>query len=84
MNGLTIDIPTRAPGLQGQKGLSMYIRKTRDRYDIEVNYGFSVDNFGWDVECSEYDIASAKKTAKEYRENTLRPVRIKKRREKIS
>ena len=41
-----------------------YQRKTRDRWDIETNYGY-----GWDVECSEYTWADAKRTVREYREN---------------
>lgn len=33
----------------------MYTRKTRDRWDIETNYGD-----GWFVECSEYTRKDAK------------------------
>ena len=39
-------------------------RVTRDRWDIESNYGY-----GWDVECSEYDERDAIRTCKEYRSN---------------
>ena len=33
----------------------MYKRKTRDRYDIETNWGY-----GWEVECSEYTYSEAR------------------------
>lgn len=55
----------------------MYIRKTRDRFDIETNYGY-----GWEIETSEYDLQAAKQRYKEYTENTSAKVRIIKRREK--
>lgn len=57
-----------------------YQRKTRDRWDIETNYGY-----GWDVECSEYTVKEARQTLKEYRENSCGrfAVRLKKRREKL-
>ena len=42
----------------------MYKRKTRDRWDIETNWGY-----GWETECSEYTWPEAKQTVKEYREN---------------
>lgn len=42
----------------------MYERKTIDRWDIETNYGY-----GWEVECSEYTRAEAKRTYREYRDN---------------
>lgn len=42
----------------------MYERKTIDRWDIETNYGD-----GWEVECSEYTRAEAKRTYREYRDN---------------
>ena len=41
-----------------------YQRKTRDRWDIETNYGY-----GWEVENSEYTRTDAKRSLKEYREN---------------
>lgn len=56
----------------------MYVRKTKDRYDIVTNYGY-----GWEVEVSEYTLAEAKRTAKEYRYNTNAMIRIEKHREKI-
>jgi len=57
----------------------MYIRKTRDVYVIQVNYGY-----GWDDETTEDTFYEAKEQAKTYRENINRPVRIKKRREPIN
>lgn len=57
-----------------------YVRKTRDRWDIETNYGY-----GWDVECSEYTYKEAKERLKEYRENICGAgIRMRKRREPIS
>lgn len=41
-----------------------YKRKTRDRWDIETNYGY-----GWEVENSEYTRKDAKRSLQEYREN---------------
>lgn len=41
-----------------------YQRKTRDRWDIETNYGQ-----GWEVENSEYTRADAKRSLREYKEN---------------
>lgn len=60
----------------------MYERKTIDRWDIETNYGY-----GWEVECSEYTRAEAKRTYREYRDNVQfygkGLVRLTKHREKI-
>lgn len=60
----------------------MYERKTIDRWDIETNYGD-----GWEVECSEYTRAEAKRTYREYRDNVQAYgkglVRLTKHREKI-
>ena len=58
----------------------MYIRKTRDRYDIETNWGYS-----WECECSEYTWSDAKRTLEEYRKNShgRYASRVKKHREKI-
>lgn len=58
----------------------MYIRKTRDRWDIMTNYGY-----GWECECSEYTRTEARKTLKEYFQNACGrfSVRLEKRREKI-
>ncbi len=57
-----------------------YVRKTRDRWDIETNYGF-----GWEAEDCEYEWVKAKAAAKVYRENSFGrySVRLKKRREKL-
>ena len=59
-----------------------YVRKTRDRWDIESNYGY-----GWDVECSEYTRKEAKEQLKCYRENVdafgRGVTRLVKRRERI-
>ena len=41
-----------------------YQRKTRDRWDIETNYGY-----GWEVQNSEYTRADAKRSLQEYMEN---------------
>ena len=41
-----------------------YKRKTRDRWDIETNYGY-----GWEVENSEYTREDARRSFREYREN---------------
>jgi len=64
----------------------MYVRKTRDRWDIMTNYGY-----GWECECSEYDLKEAKSTLRTYREEApyLRrqfgvfAVRMEKHREKL-
>lgn len=55
-----------------------YKRKTRDRWDIETNYGT-----GWECECSEYTWREARQTLREYRENVGAAVRVVKRREKL-
>lgn len=59
-----------------------YQRKTRDRWDIETNYGY-----GWEVENSEYNRVDAKRSLREYRENSESygkcAVRMIKRREKL-
>lgn len=59
-----------------------YQRKTRDRWDIETNYGY-----GWECEDSCYDIASARHDFKEYQllMKTYRGrVRMVKRRERLT
>ena len=61
-----------------------YVRKTKDVWDIETNYGY-----GWEVESSydhddyEHPYQSAKEDAAEYRLAGA-SVRIRKRREKIA
>lgn len=49
--------------IKGGVGMA-YQRKTRDRWDIETNYGY-----GWEVENSEYTREDAKRSLREYREN---------------
>lgn len=58
----------------------MYVRKTRDRWDIMTNYGH-----GWECECSEYSHSEARQTLKEYFANSAGrfSVRLEKRREKL-
>ena len=59
-----------------------YIRKTKDRWDIETNYGY-----GWEVECSYDTCAEAKRDIGEYRIHVAHyngQCRIVKRREKIN
>lgn len=53
-------------------------RKTKDRWDIMTNYGY-----GWECENSEYTLADAKRSLKEYRENIKGQCRLEKHREKI-
>lgn len=57
-----------------------YQRKTRDRWDIETNWGY-----GWEIECSEYTRKEARQTYKEYIENCggRAAIRLTKHREKI-
>ena len=59
-----------------------YQRKTRDRWDIETNYGY-----GWEVENSEYTRDDARRSLREYRENLQYygkcSVRMVKRRERL-
>ena len=45
----------------------MYKRKTRDRWDIETNYGY-----GWEAECCEYTIKEAREQYRCYLENVDR------------
>lgn len=58
----------------------MYQRKTRDRWDIETNWGY-----GWEVEDCEYTSTEARDTFRTYRENSCGrfDVRLVKHREKI-
>ena len=58
----------------------MYVRKTVDRWDIEMDYGT-----GWEVEASYYDRKQAKEDFREYQMHVVRyggSCRIKKRMEK--
>lgn len=61
-----------------------YVRKTRDRWDIETSWVPGE----WDVECSEYTWKEAKEQYRCYMENlalyhNCLGLRIKKRREKL-
>lgn len=57
-----------------------YVRKTRDRLDIETNWGY-----GWEVECSEYTRKEAKEQYRCYVENCggMFDIRLTKHRERI-
>ena len=55
-----------------------YIRKTVDEYQIFTNYGY-----GWEVENTEDNYTDAKRSLKEYRENTKADVKLVKKRIKI-
>lgn len=60
----------------------IYIRKTRDVFDIEQ---FTGSQYGWEVVSCEETRKEARQRAQEYRENQPEyPVRIKSRREKIA
>ena len=57
----------------------MYIRKTKDIWNIEANYGN-----GWETECSYDTYAEARRDIKEYRASyAIATYRIVKRRVKI-
>lgn len=58
----------------------MYIRKTRDRYDIMAYYD---SNIGWERETSEDTLSKAKQRLREYRENGVGIYRLEKHREPI-
>ena len=55
-----------------------YVRKTIDEYQIVVNYGY-----GWEVENTEDNYTDAKRSLKEYRENTNAQVKLENKRVKI-
>lgn len=58
-----------------------YVRKTRDEYQIHVNYGYGD---GWEHECTEDTYREARQRRKEYRENCPQyPTKIVRRRVKI-
>lgn len=57
-----------------------YIRKTRDEWEIQVNYGYGQ---GWECDTTEETWKDAKAQAKTYRENVPYPVRIVKKRVKL-
>lgn len=55
-----------------------YVRKTRDEWEVQSNYGY-----GWDLETTEDSLQGAREQLKTYRENINAPVRIVKRRVRI-
>ncbi len=57
-----------------------YQRKTRDRWDIETNFGY-----GWECECSEYTRREARVQLRAYQQNSCGryAVRMIKRRERL-
>lgn len=55
-----------------------YTRKTRDRWDIETNWGY-----GWECECSEYTYKEARQRYREYTSNCKCDTRLTKHREPI-
>lgn len=56
-----------------------YVRKTRDVYHVQVNYGW-----GFETVTYEDTWKDAKAMARDYRDNEPYPVRVVKRREKIN
>jgi hypothetical protein len=59
-----------------------YQRKTRDIWELRVDYGFG---HGWETECTETSRTEARKRLSEYRTNCPEyPVRIVKTRERIA
>lgn len=52
-----------------------YVRKTRDEWEIQSNFGY-----GWDLETTEETLSAARAQLRTYRENVSVPVRIVKRR----
>lgn len=56
-----------------------YVRKTRDRWDIETNWGY-----GWETEISEYTLKEAKEQYRCYIENCSCDIRMTKHREPIN
>ncbi len=58
--------------------MAAYQRKTVDEYRIMTNYGY-----GWEVENTEDNYTDAKRSLKEYKENTKAEVRLEKKRIKI-
>lgn len=55
-----------------------YVRKTVDEYRVMTNYGY-----GWECENTEDNYKDAKRSFKEYRENTNAQVKLEKKRVKI-
>ena len=59
----------------------MYKRKTRDEFEIQVDYGYGC---GWETEITEDTRKEAKERLKEYRANCQYAVRMIKKRVRIS
>lgn len=60
----------------------MYVRKTRDVYDVEVDYGYG---YGYEPVHTTYDLVEARRVKADYKknDNQAKNVRIHKYREKI-
>lgn len=59
-----------------------YVRKTRDVFEIQVNYGYGD---GWEYEIAEHSYNEARNRLAEYRENCPQyPARIRRAREPIT
>ena len=56
----TVNYTHAQHGIWGDK-MARYTRKTKDRWDIETNYGT-----GWEVEDSEYNYDDARRNFAEY------------------
>ncbi len=60
--------------------MSKYIRKTRDVWEIHVDYGQ-----GWEYEIAEFSFSEARARRREYRENCPQyPLKIVRKRERIA
>jgi hypothetical protein len=58
-----------------------YIRKTRDVFELHVNYGYG---HGWEHELSEATLRDARARQREYRDNCPEyPTKIRRTRERI-
>lgn len=59
-----------------------YQRKTRDYFEVQVNYGYGE---GWECATAGYELKAIRENLKEYRENAPEyRYRLKKMREKIA
>ena len=56
----------------------VYVRKTRDVWRLQGNYGH-----GWETECEESTAAEGRQRLREYRENGPGSYRLRKGREKV-
>lgn len=58
--------------------MTAYVRKTRDEWTVQVNYGYG---HGWEDECTEDTRAEGLARLREYRQNVPQyPSRLRKRR----